>query len=67
MKGGYCWRKIQGKEETEKEPRKNKYSHTVEAIEYMILGGGQMDAVVNQMQMGKGVKARGFDIEAGVL
>lgn len=62
LKGGYCYR-----EGTNLPNKNSKFSHPVDASQYMIIGAGDMDSVVTQMQMGKGSNAKGFDIEAGVI
>lgn len=45
--GGYHYPKIKGTGMFSERPRKNLYSHVVEAVENAILGGGEGDAVVS--------------------
>jgi hypothetical protein len=44
--GGYHYPKIKGTGQFSERPRKNRYSHIVEAVENAILGGGEGDALV---------------------
>ena len=49
LKGGYCYKRVQvGGDEARfmDKPDKNKYSHIAEALEYMMLGEGEGDAVL---------------------
>lgn len=41
MAGGYHYRKIQGTARYSEEPLKNKYSHPADALQYLLLGGGE--------------------------
>ena len=46
LAGGYHYPKIKGTGMYSERPRKNVYSHTVEAFENAILGGGEGEALV---------------------
>lgn len=50
MLGGYSYRRIQTSQErfTDK-PDKNMYSHVADALQYMLLGGGEGKTVVNRV------------------
>jgi hypothetical protein len=44
--GGYHYPKIKGTGMYSERPRKNRFSHIVEAVENAVLGGGEGDAIV---------------------
>lgn len=44
--GGYHYPKIKGTGMFSERPRKNRYSHIVEAVENAVLGGGEGDAII---------------------
>lgn len=48
LAGGYCYKRVQvsGDERFHDKPEKNKYSHPVEAGEYMLIGAGEGQALV---------------------
>jgi hypothetical protein len=48
LAGGFCYKRLQvaGKDRYQDKPDKNKYSHPVEALEYMLLGGGEGRSLV---------------------
>lgn len=49
MLGGYSYRRIQtGQERYTDKPDKNMYSHVADALQYMLLGGGEGKTVVNR-------------------
>jgi hypothetical protein len=49
LAGGYCYRRVQvaGEERYTDKPDKNKYSHPVEAAEYMLIGAGEGQSLVS--------------------
>lgn len=49
LAGGYCYRRVQvsGEERYTDKPDKNKYSHPVEALEYMLIGAGEGQSLVS--------------------
>lgn len=61
LKGGYCFKS------DSKVPVKNKFSHPVDACQYMVMGAGDVDDVVVQMQMGEFEEYEGFsEVELGM-
>jgi hypothetical protein len=52
LAGGYCYRRVQvsGEERYTDKPDKNKYSHPVEALEYMLIGAGEGQALVSAVK-----------------
>jgi hypothetical protein len=46
LAGGYHYPKIKGTGMFREQPKKNNYSHIVEALENAILGGGEGDAII---------------------
>jgi hypothetical protein len=52
LSGGYCYKKmaVVGEERYHEKPDKNRYSHIGEAIEYMALGGGEGERLVEAKQ-----------------
>lgn len=48
LAGGFCYKRVQvaGKERYQDKPDKNRFSHPVEALEYMLLGGGEGRSLV---------------------
>ena len=49
LSGGFCYKRVQvtGDERYMDKPDKNKYSHVAEALEYMLLGEGEGEAILN--------------------
>ena len=49
LAGGYCYKRVQvaGAERFQDKPDKNKYSHPVEAGEYMLIGAGEGAALIS--------------------
>lgn len=60
LAGGYCYRRVQiaGDERYHDKPDKNRYSHPVEAGEYMMVGAGEGKALTASKIKGPVVKAR---------
>ncbi|WP_448191895.1 hypothetical protein [Azospirillum sp. sgz301742] len=59
--GGYQYRRIQvlgSAPRFEEKPNKNRYSHVAEALQYMLLGGGEGRALVHAGQASKPVVAK---------
>lgn len=52
MAGGYCYRriKVSGDERYEDKPLKNMYSHSCDAGQYLHLGGGEWNELVNRIK-----------------
>jgi len=50
LMGGYCYRRVMmaGSERHHDRPDKNRYSHVVEALEYLMLGAGEGKALVKR-------------------
>jgi hypothetical protein len=50
FEGGYHYRRLQvaGAERYEESPNKNKYSHPHDALQYLLLGGGESRKLMNQ-------------------
>jgi hypothetical protein len=49
LAGGYHYPKIKGTGMFREQPKKNAYSHVVEALENAILGGGEGDAIIRPL------------------
>lgn len=56
LAGGYCYKRVQvaGDERFQDKPDKNKYSHPVEAGEYMLVGAGEWLELVKRKQEPEG-------------
>jgi hypothetical protein len=52
LAGGYCYKRVQvaGDERYQDKPDKNKYSHPVEAGEYMLIGAGEGRALITAVK-----------------
>lgn len=50
LAGGYAYKKLRvsGTDRFQDKPDKNKYSHPVDALQYLMLGGGEFKTVVNK-------------------
>ena len=51
--GSYCYKLIKGGDgtRTHNQPEKNKYSHPHDALQYLLLGGGESGVVLNKKNM----------------
>jgi len=60
FEGGYHYRRLQvsGAERYEETPNKNKYSHPMDALQYLLLGGGESRTLLNKNGQGRPVVAR---------
>ena len=58
--GGYIYRKLQvsGSSRFNEEPEKNGFSHCQDALQYMMLGGGEY----KEMNLGKGIRSAAVSI-----
>lgn len=67
FEGGYHYKRMQvsGAERYEEKPNKNRFSHVHDAAQYMMLGGGEGQALISGMNQAKVVKApHRFDVFA---
>ena len=67
FEGGYHYKRLQvsGNERFEDRPNKNRFSHVHDALQYMMLGGGEGRALVNGSEPARSVKAKTrFDVFA---
>lgn len=60
MESGYCYRRLQvsGERRFADTPAKNRYSHVAEALQYLMLGGGEGRALIRPKEAAKPVIAQ---------